>query len=189
MKQRIATSLILTLLLVGDTPGFAKEILENDMLRVEFDEQGLTALHDKTLDKTLAFDGDYFSVIVEHNLINSKHLEAREHTRTTDSLTYIFREGAIDIQVLYQLKPSWRFITKQIRFTSKKDNIYTVGHVNVFHGRLKSPVKEVYVADYGEKAAKSKTPKFLAERDRRKNPSPLAKLYRELGIVEEHLNG
>lgn len=40
-----------------------------------------------------------------------------------------------------------------------------------------------------EKAAKSKTPKFLAERDRRKNPSPLAKLYRELGIVEEHLNG
>ena len=155
-------SIIWALLLVGDMPGFANETLENDLLRVEFDDQGLAALHDKASNKTLEFEGDYFSFIVEHNLIDSKHLEAREHIPTADSLTYTFKDGAIDVQVIYELKPGWRFITKQIRFTSKKDDIYTVSHVNVFHGQLKTPVKEVYVADYGEKFAKSRGVKALA---------------------------
>ena len=162
MKQKIAISLIWVLLFVGGIPGFAEETLENDLLRVEFDEQGLAALHDKALNKTLEFEGDYFSFIVEHNLINSKHLKARGHTRSSNSLTFTFRDGALDIQVIYELKPGRRFITKQIQFTSKKDNIYTVGHVNVFHGRLKTPVKELYAADYGEKAARSKGVKTLA---------------------------
>ena len=58
MKQRIGISLIGAFLLVGALPGFAAETLENDLLRVEFDDQGLTALHDRTLNKTLAFEGD-----------------------------------------------------------------------------------------------------------------------------------
>ena len=162
MKHRIVITLIGAVLLVGALPGFARETLENEVLRVEFDDQGLTALHDKTLGKTLAFAGDHFSIIVEHQLINSKHLKARQHTRTPDSLTYTFREGASDIQVVYALKPGWRFLTKQIRFTSRKDAIYTVGHVTVFQGRLNTPVKEVYVADYGEKFEKSRGVKALA---------------------------
>ena len=82
MKQKIAISLIWVLLFIGGIPGFAEETLENDLLRVEFGEQGIVALHDKALNKTLEFQGDYFSIIIEHNLINSKHLKARGYTRT-----------------------------------------------------------------------------------------------------------
>ena len=147
MKHVIAGGLAFTVLLAGAISGFAAETLENELIRVEFDKHGLVSLHDKALNKTLEFESDFFSFIIEHNLIDSANLEAREHTRDGNTLRYTFREGSIDMEAVYELKPGWRFVTKRLLFTSKKDDVYTVAHVNVFHGRLKTPVKEVYVAD------------------------------------------
>ena len=57
MKQRTAIPLIGAILLVEALPGFAEETLENDLLRVGFDEQGIATLHDKSSNKTTNMEG------------------------------------------------------------------------------------------------------------------------------------
>ncbi len=162
MKHVIAGGLVFVVLLAGTISGFAAENLENELVRAKFGEKSLVSFHDKALNKTLNFDSDYTSFIFDHNLISTEHLEPRECVRDGNTVRYTFREGAVDIEVVYELRPGWRFISKQLFFNNRKADVYTVRHVNVFQGRLANKPREVYVTDYGEKVAKSKQLKALA---------------------------
>ncbi len=162
VKLKITIGLTGMLLLASGIPGYATETLENDLVRAEFDDSGLVALHDKGLNKTLHFDSDYTSFIFDHNLISTQHLDVRDCVAEGDTVRFAFREGAVDIEVVYELRPEWRFISKQLFFTSNKVDVYTVRRVNVFQAQLANKPREVYVADYGEKVEKSKQLKALA---------------------------
>jgi len=134
----------------------AAETLSNATVRAEFNEQGLVSLTDKRLEQTLHFAGDHWSFITDNTLVDSPILSAREHVPESGRIRYSFREGQFDVEVVYELKPGWRFITKQLFVTNKKDNVFTVRHVDVFHGHLNNRPKQVYVANLGEKFMKSR---------------------------------
>ena len=42
--------------------------MENDLVLATFDDNGLVSIHDKQLDATLEFSGDYWSFVIEHHL-------------------------------------------------------------------------------------------------------------------------
>jgi len=152
MKHGIATLLTTGLLTIGSSTAWA-ETLENDLVLATFDDNGLVSIHDKQLDETLEFSGDYWSFVIEHHLVDSIYVPAKEHVREPNGLRYFFREGEFDIEVVYQLKPGWRFVTKQLFVTTRKTLVYTVRHMNVFHGRLDNRPKDIFTAGLNEKTS------------------------------------
>ena len=145
------------LLATALTPSIAwAETLENEKVLATFDDNGLVSIHDKQLDETLRFSADHWSFIIDHHLVDSLHLKPRDHVRESDKIRYVFREGAFDIEVVYELKPGWRFITKQLFVTNKRSDIYTVRHVDVFHGHLKGSPKQIQLAGLGEKVRRTR---------------------------------
>ncbi|MBW2037871.1 MAG: hypothetical protein JRI41_10415, partial [Deltaproteobacteria bacterium] len=134
----------------------AAEVLENEKIRAEFDEKGLVSLHDKQLKQTLRFGSDHWSFIIDNSLVDSATFAPRKHVQESNRMRYSFRQGRFTVEVIYQLKPGWQFITKQLFVTHTKEDVYTVRHVNVIHGHLDNSPKRVYVADLGERARRGK---------------------------------
>jgi hypothetical protein len=156
--MRHGTAIVLTgiLLLAAGNVGPAVEILENEKIRADFDAGGLVSLCDKQLNQALSFSADHWSFIIDHHLVDSVHLEPRERVREPDGIRYVFREGSFDVNVVYQLKPGWRFITKQLFVANRKNDVYTVRHVDVFHGHLDNPPREIFAAGLDEKVRRTR---------------------------------
>jgi hypothetical protein len=131
-------------------------VLSNGKIEAQFDDQGLISIHDKQLRQTVQFSGDHWSFIIDHSLVDSSILKAKKPTEEPGRIRYFFREGQFEVEVVYELKPGWRFVTKQLFVTNKKDDVYTVRHVNVFGGHLDNSPQQVYVANLGEKFKKSR---------------------------------
>jgi len=144
------------IVLCAITSAGSAETLSNTKIKAEFNEKGLVSLYDKQLKQTIRFSRDHWSFIIDNSLVDSSILSAREHVQESNRMRYVFREGQFNIEVVYELKPGWRFITKQLFVTNKKDDVYTVRHVNVFHGHLDNMPKHVYVANLGEKYKKAR---------------------------------
>jgi len=132
------------------------DVLKNEFIQVEFKEKGLVSIYDKQLKQSLLFSSDQWSFSIENNLVESQNLSPIEFIKETDRIRYLFAEGEYDIEVVYELKPGWRFVSKQLFITDRKKEIYTINAVNVFHGRLNNLPKQIYVANLGEKAKKSR---------------------------------
>jgi hypothetical protein len=101
MRHAIAILLVTTLLPAGADIGRA-ETLENENVVASFDDNGLVSLYDKQLEKTLDFWGDYWSLVIEHHLVDSRYVPARKQVREAGGLRCFFREGEFDVEVLYQ---------------------------------------------------------------------------------------
>lgn len=127
------------------------ETLSNDLVEATFDDKGLVSIRDKKLGRALRFAADDWTVIVESNLVDSAHLAPREPVRESNALRYKFKEGATTVEALYELKPGWRFLTKQLFITNAKEAVYTVKHVDVFRGTLENDPSEIHTAGLGEK--------------------------------------
>ena len=76
MKHGIATLLTTGLLTIGASTAWA-ETLENDLVLATFDDNGLVSIHDKQLDETLEFSGDYWSFVIDHHLVDSIYVPAK----------------------------------------------------------------------------------------------------------------
>jgi len=155
MRHGIAILLATPLLLVGASTGRG-ETLENESVLATFDDNGLASLYDKQQNQALRFSADHWSFIIDHHLVDSLHLKPREHVREPDGMRYVFREGSFDVAVVYELKPGWRFITKQLFVTDRKNDVYTVRHVDVFHGRLDNSPRAIVTAGLEEKVRRTR---------------------------------
>ena len=150
------STLLLALSVVLSVTDLSGQTLENEKIRADFDDQGLISIYDKQLDQTLAFSTDHWSFVIDHHLIDSRHLPAQKHVRDADGLRFFFREGEFRVEVVYQLKPGWRFVTKQLLVTPQKSEVYTVRHMNVFHGRLEKEPRDIFTAGLEDKVKKAR---------------------------------
>lgn len=166
MNEKIARTLVAAIsMLCIMTSGCMKkvkdyevtaDVLKNEFIQVGFNKKGLVSIYDKQLKQSLLFSSDQWSFSIENNLVESQNLSPIEFTKETDRIRYLFAEGEYDIEVVYELKPGWCFVSKQLFITNRKKEIYTINAVNVFHGRLNNLPKQIYVANLGEKAKKSR---------------------------------
>ncbi|NQU21482.1 MAG: hypothetical protein HQ567_09375 [Candidatus Nealsonbacteria bacterium] len=116
--------------------------LENEHLTVSFDPDGLTTIHDKTLKRSVDFQGDRFVVEVDGKTIDGGSLKPPSVERHGTSLIYRYGSGQWPIEVVYQLKPGWRFVSKHLRLQLPGE--HRVKHATVFAAELQTPVAEEY---------------------------------------------
>lgn len=120
--------------------------LDNDQLTAQFDVRGLRQIRDEGLHKSFGLVGDEFSITLDGREIRSGALKAPAVTKDASALRYAYDAGPYRIQVIYELKPRWRFVSKQLVVTRQgSKQSFRINKVQVLGGRLAEPISEAYV--------------------------------------------
>ncbi|KPK48339.1 MAG: hypothetical protein AMK72_07205 [Planctomycetes bacterium SM23_25] len=112
--------------------------LDGEQLRATFGARGLVAIHDKALGRTVAFQGDRFALEVDEATIDSTTLDVRRIEQTGHTLVYHYQANGWPIEVVYELKPAWRFVSKHVRL--RLPGKHRVKTATVLGADIKTPV-------------------------------------------------
>ncbi|MFC1601503.1 hypothetical protein ACFL34_04060 [Candidatus Sumerlaeota bacterium] len=146
MKRQIwSIAMVLNLTVLTMSCSVTETItLENDVIRAELTAKGLSQIHDKQLGFTIGLDSDSFSLTVNDDVIESAALTAKLSKQDKTSVDYVYDTGKWTVTVVYELKPTWRFVSKQLMVTAKDGSDYNVKSIKLFDGKLRNEIREVY---------------------------------------------
>jgi hypothetical protein len=114
----------------------AAQTLANGHLRVEFGSRGITGITDLADGRTHRLRGDDFAITIDARPYGSATLAAPTRTLRRGRITYRYRAGAFTIEVAYELRPRWGFVSKQIRVLPEEETTFRVAEVTLFRETL-----------------------------------------------------
>ncbi|MGI8498838.1 MAG: hypothetical protein ACR2OG_14790 [Gemmatimonadaceae bacterium] len=118
-------------------------ILSNAHVRAELGERGLTALVDRTDNTIFRFAQDGFRLVLDTSVLESRAL-ARPTRRTAQGrVIYGWLAGPYRIEVIYELRPGWRFLSKQLVITGSPSRSFRVHDVTVLDATLGDAPSEI----------------------------------------------
>ena len=94
--------------------GAPAQTLANSYLRAEFDAQGLRALIDRADGRRYGLEADGFSVTVDNETLIGRTLTPPTRQVEPQRVSYRYSAGPVALTVRYELRPDWRFLSKQI---------------------------------------------------------------------------
>ncbi len=109
--------------------------LRNARISARFDGRGLREIHDFGLQQKFRFAHDGFSIELSGQTIRSEDLPDPRVEIQGSSIQFVFLGSADKIEVVYELRPGWRFISKQVFVTS-------IGALRSFHIGKITPIRE-----------------------------------------------
>lgn len=92
----------------------ASTSLKNTKIVVHFDARGLRDIYDQAQHRTFRFAADGFSIQLGDETIRSEDLPNPRVEKTPASIRYVFDQGSYHIEVVYEVRPGWRFVAKQV---------------------------------------------------------------------------
>src|SRR5437867_2671775 len=133
--------------------------LSNARLRCEFGPRGLVALTDVARHAVYRLTRDEFRLTINGTSYDSRGLPEPTSTTFRTSVTYRWAAGPYRVHVIYELRPGWGFVSKQLFVTGGGAAGYHVDDVTVLDAALADTVHDAYVphsqhtslgtADYG----------------------------------------
>ena len=114
-------------------------VLENGLLRAEFGERGLLALEDPARGVKLDVGRAGWAVTVNRQRLSSDHLRNAEVKMEPSRLTYSYVSGDWALDLVFELKPGWRFVSKHLVISSAANPTFHVDKVEAFAGQLTPP--------------------------------------------------
>ena len=133
--------------------------LSNAHLRCEFGPRGLVALTDVARHAVYRLTQDEFRFTIDGTIYDSRGLPEPTSTTSTTSITYHWATGPYRVDVVYELRAGWGFVSKQLFVTGGRAGGYHVDDVTVLDAALADTVHDAYVprslhtslgtADYG----------------------------------------
>jgi hypothetical protein len=118
--------------------------LENENISIGLGPRGVSQIHDKDLDCTIRLDGDHFSLTVNDDLIESAKLTAKLSKPDKTSVVCTYETDKWMVKAVYELKPTWRFVSKQLMVTATDGSDYKVKRITVFDGKLRNEIGEAF---------------------------------------------
>jgi hypothetical protein len=117
-------------------PAHAAGTLENDFLRANFNNRGLTSISGKAGGGEVGFAQDEVAAFLADDLLESDFLAPAVETATATKRVYRFQTGRWTVRVIYELQPGWRFLSKQIAVTGTGERDFRVRRLDLLRGRL-----------------------------------------------------
>lgn len=111
-------------------------VLKNKRISVRFGKDGLTSISDLVKGNTCGFKQEGSSVTVDGVLLNTAALTPVDRKKRGDTLTYTYTSGSWTLKAIYELKPDWNFVAKQLVLSGSEGAAYRVKTVNAFTGEL-----------------------------------------------------
>jgi regulation of enolase protein 1 (concanavalin A-like superfamily) len=114
--------------------------LENAFIRADLDARGLIAVYDKSSGKTVQLGQDEFYVSVGNDTVASSSLTPFIEQQTSTNRAYRLDYGQWTLRASYELRPGWRFVSKQISIVTAATNDFTVNRVDPIRGALSTAI-------------------------------------------------
>ena len=138
--------LIVTVLLATLHPHAAAEAqLVNLRITARFGDRGLTSLTGTSLGQAYRFPQDEFSVTIEGHTYDSRTLARPSRTSSRDRVTFVWMAGPYRVNVVYEVRPDWGFLSKQLSIVSAPGRRFHVDEIAVFRTSLAEPISDVFV--------------------------------------------
>jgi hypothetical protein len=134
------------------SPGAATgQTLANGLITARFGQTGLTSISDEAEDESYGLSRDAFSVTIDGARYGGPPAPPARKTADAQRVTYTWDAGPHAIHVTYELKPGWRFLSKQIAVDPATGNRVRVDEVVVFDATLTTHVSEAYIPQFERK--------------------------------------
>ncbi len=143
-RSRLATlcAIFTALLCLGADGAVAPATLTNGAVSAEFGERGLVSISSAGF--TVRLPRDDFEATVDGRTIASPALPPPEREAAGDRVTYRWSAPPYRVRVVYELKPGWGFLSKQVTFEGATKP-YRVADVVVFDSAVGEPVVSQFV--------------------------------------------
>jgi len=126
--------------------GPSSAVLENRHIAAEFDGRGLRVLTGRPADETVQFSADRFTIVLDGREVRGEDLPAPRVEPSAQRISYRFTAPPFELEVVYELRPDWRFLSKQLFVTGPAGESFRVGRVDVLRCELAAPaVQDAYV--------------------------------------------
>ena len=135
-------TLIFALIVTLHIQGMGIGSLKNDKIIAGFNEKGLVSVYDKGMKEYVHFENDNAQLMIDSQLIDLNKMAPSNQSTGSQSLSYFYSDGAFNIEIRYELKPGWRFVSKQIFVTSLTRNAFVVNKIEPFSSKLKNEIKD-----------------------------------------------
>jgi hypothetical protein len=119
--------------------------IANGRLTARFGDRGLISIADASLGATYDFRQEEFAIAVGGTTYESAVLPAPARRADRERVTYTWATGSFQLDVVYELKPGWQFLSKQIVVTSARPDAFRVDEVTLFRATLAEPVADAFV--------------------------------------------
>ena len=129
---------------VAAGPAARPVTLSNGQLKVELGDRGLTSIADTTLGATFRFRQDDFAIAIDGTTYESAALPLPARKAESGRVTYTWTTGPHRLDVVYELEPGWRFVSKQIFVTSTAESL-RMDEVTLFRATLAEPVADAFI--------------------------------------------
>jgi hypothetical protein len=127
----------------------AAATLSNGRISADFDGRGLTSITDHATHHTYNFSTDGFSIILGGQLLDSATAKPVSQKKDLHTIAFYYNSGPYKVDVVYELKPKWRFVSKRIMVTGAPIGPFDLGEITVFRTTVSGPVRDAAVLNRG----------------------------------------
>ncbi len=122
--------------------------LDNGLVAVDLGPAGLLRITEATTRQSVACAEAPVALTLNGEALALTTANRTAIKQRKDSVTYTHRLGATQLQVAYELKPGWRFVSKQVQLTLPAGATGRVDHVEVLRAELAAPIAGEHRADH-----------------------------------------
>ncbi len=144
VRRSVLIARAIALALAATAQGAQAQTLSNASLRVTFGPRGITTLTDRVTARTDRLLSDDAVMTIGPDTIDTRALAAPSSELVEHGVVNHYRSGTYLIDVRYQLRPGWRFVSKQLSVTALVARTFTVANVTLFRARLGSAPLDVF---------------------------------------------
>jgi len=143
--------------LLASTPCFAQQQhirLQNEHITADFNDSGAGICRLALANSPAALDlaNESASLTIDGERLAVQGLKLTGTQLEKESVTYTYTAGSKQLQVRYEMKPAWNFVSKQLIVTLPADSGSRVNDVDVFRADIKTPVAHEQKASSGSGA-------------------------------------
>jgi len=111
--------------------GSSAQTLANQYIRAEFDARGLEALTDVAERRRYGLEADGFSLTIDNETFIGGSLASPVRQVEPQRVSYRYSAGTFTLTVRYELRPDWRFLSKQIEVRPTRASSFRVREVEL----------------------------------------------------------
>ena len=128
------------------------ETLDNGAVTATFEDGALVRLRNTASNRVLELSGDSAAITVNAEKFAAPGRKLIATERRPDGIAFKYEAGDKQFQIVYELKPGWQFVSKQIRLTLPADGTCRVEAAEVLRANVKTPIAREHKASNGSGA-------------------------------------
>jgi hypothetical protein len=146
MSRAVLWSLFLSLGLDA-APAFAAApvVLSNEEVRAELGDRGLLVVSRPSLREAHAFHRDDFVLTLGGARYESSALPSPSRRVERGRVAYVWQAGPYRVEAIYELRPGWGFVSKQLFVSGGPGGTFRVDEVDLFRLALAEALTEVFL--------------------------------------------